>query len=139
MYLYTLEVYRYTLRKKWQKPKCTGTLSRFLGKMRLKPPNFMAFDIQTSLHSLQSQTLAFLSSHTSNPVFVCFCQSFHRSGPNFFFCNHRTDVVSLLQILDSIFGPFIVIHGPVWLVLVSSFLYLLGWSFGRWAEEEISI
>ena len=63
----------------------------------------MAFGIQTTLHSLQSQALAFFPSHTSNSEFVCFFQSFHLSGPDCF-CSHRTGVVSLLQILDSILG-----------------------------------
>ena len=30
-----------------------------------------------------------------------------------------------------------IIHGLVWLVLVSGFLYLVVWGFGRWFGEEI--
>ena len=104
---------------------CTGTPGRILGKLGFNPKNLVPFDIPNTSPLSTSQALTVLLSHTSNPEFVGLCQGFHRPGPDFFFCSHCTEVVSLLQILDSIFGLFIVIHGLVLLVLGSVVLYLV--------------
>ena len=54
---------------------------------------------------------------------------FPSSRLGFFFYSHRTDVVRLLQILASIFGLLIVIHGFVLLDLGGVVLYLVVGSF----------
>ena len=45
------------------------------------------------------------------------------------FCSHRTDLVSHLQILTSIVGLLLVIHGSVLLDLCGIVLYLVVGSF----------
>ena len=54
------------------------------------------------------------------------------------FCSHRTDLVSHLQILSSIFGLLIVIHGLVLLDLGDVVLYLVVWSISlRYGQESV--
>ena len=59
----------------------------------------MPFNIPNVSPLSTSQALTVLLSQTSNPEFVCLCRGFHRPGPDFFFCSHFPDVVSLLHSL----------------------------------------
>ena len=136
VYRYRYNMYRYMLCKNGQWPRCTGTpltctgtCGRVKGKKFFLIHFFAPFGIHNLLHSLQSKTLAFFALSHKQPRVCLFLPKFPSLRPGFF-CTHRTDVVSLLQFIESIFVLFIIIHGFVWWVLVGGFPYLVFWGLG---------
>ena len=115
MYRYTTNLYRY--------------MRAGLGQKRFLIPFFAPFGIHNLLNSLQIKTLALFALSHKQPRVCLLLPEFPSLRPGFF-CTHCTDVVSLLQFLESIFVLFIIIHGFFWLVLVGGFLYLVVWGFG---------
>ena len=90
-------------------------------------PFFAPFGIHNLIHPLQNKTLALFTLSHKQPQ-VCLLLLEFPSLRLGFFCTHRTDVVSLLQFLESVFVIFIIIHGFAWLVLVGGFFFLVvGW------------
>ena len=84
----------------------------------------MAFGIQTTLYSLQSQALTFCAishKHSQARLHLPGFSSLRSS----FSCIIRTNVVSFLKLLGSIFVPSTSIYGLVWLALGNGFLYLV--------------
>ena len=108
--------------------KCTGTLGQIVDKWGFNLKFCGLWYSKTLLLSTNPNPIFFALSH-KHPRVCLPLPGFPSSRPRFFFGTHRTDVVSLLQILTRIFGLLIVIHGSVLLDLGGAVIYLVVGSF----------